>query len=171
MGREGDDRGWDGWMASLTWWTLVWASSSSRWWTGRPAWRAAVHGVAKSWTWLSNWTELNWTGIQVNKSYLPPSALFTSSLTSQSFPLVHSNLSTCFITIIFSTLSSLSVRTIHPKSCCYICIIFGPVGTQGAAENKGRKILKSGASALLWIMHDGARWYREGCIGVRAVWS
>ena len=24
-------------------------------------WRAAVHGVAKSWTWLSNWTELNWT--------------------------------------------------------------------------------------------------------------
>ena len=27
----------------------------------REAWRAAVHGVANSWTWLSNWTELNWT--------------------------------------------------------------------------------------------------------------
>ena len=26
----------------------------------REAWRAAVHGVAKSWTWLSEWTELNW---------------------------------------------------------------------------------------------------------------
>ena len=26
----------------------------------REAWRAAVQGVAKSWTWLSNWTELNW---------------------------------------------------------------------------------------------------------------
>ena len=26
----------------------------------RQAWRAAVHGVAKSWTWLSDWTELNW---------------------------------------------------------------------------------------------------------------
>ena len=26
----------------------------------REAWRAAIHGVAKSWTWLSNWTELNW---------------------------------------------------------------------------------------------------------------
>ena len=25
----------------------------------REAWRAAVHGVSKSWTWLSNWTELN----------------------------------------------------------------------------------------------------------------
>ena len=28
----------------------------------REAWRAAVHGVAKSWTWLSDWTELNWWG-------------------------------------------------------------------------------------------------------------
>ena len=27
----------------------------------REAWRAAIHGVAKSWTRLSNWTELNWT--------------------------------------------------------------------------------------------------------------
>ena len=29
----------------------------------RKAWRAAVHGVAKSQTWLSNWTKLNWTKI------------------------------------------------------------------------------------------------------------
>ena len=28
---------------------------------GREAWRAAVHGVANSQTWLSDWTELNWT--------------------------------------------------------------------------------------------------------------
>ena len=33
---KGDDRGWDGWMASLTQWTWVWASSGSWWWTGRP---------------------------------------------------------------------------------------------------------------------------------------
>ena len=26
----------------------------------REAWHAAAHGVAKSWTWLSDWTELNW---------------------------------------------------------------------------------------------------------------
>ena len=32
---EGDDRGWDGWMASLTQWTWVWASSRSWWWTGK----------------------------------------------------------------------------------------------------------------------------------------
>ena len=35
-GGDGDDRGWDGWMASLTQWRWVWASSRSRWWTGRP---------------------------------------------------------------------------------------------------------------------------------------
>ena len=33
---EGNDRGWDGWMASLTQWTWVWASSRSWWWTGKP---------------------------------------------------------------------------------------------------------------------------------------
>ena len=48
---EGDNRGLDGWMASPTWWTSVWASPR-RWWR---IWTAA-HGVAKSWTWLSDWT-------------------------------------------------------------------------------------------------------------------
>ena len=56
VGGVGDNRWWDGWMASLTQWTWVWASSRS-WWT-REAWRAAVHGVTKSWTWLSDQTEL-----------------------------------------------------------------------------------------------------------------
>ena len=35
-GGEGDDRGWDGWMASLTRWTRVQVNSGSWWWTGRP---------------------------------------------------------------------------------------------------------------------------------------
>ena len=35
-GGEGDNRGWDGWMASPTWWTWVWASFRSWWWTGKP---------------------------------------------------------------------------------------------------------------------------------------
>jgi len=35
-GGEGEDRGWDGWMASLTRWTWVWVNSRSWWWTGRP---------------------------------------------------------------------------------------------------------------------------------------
>ena len=35
-GGEGDDRGWDSWMASLTRWTWVWVNFGSWWWTGRP---------------------------------------------------------------------------------------------------------------------------------------
>ena len=35
-GREGDNRGWDGWMASPAQWTWVWVNSGSWWWTGRP---------------------------------------------------------------------------------------------------------------------------------------
>ena len=50
--------GWDGWMASLTWWTWVWVNSGSWWWTGRPGvlrftgLRRVGHHRA---------TELNWT--------------------------------------------------------------------------------------------------------------
>ena len=58
-GGEGDNRGWDGWISSLTRWTWVWVNSGSWWWTGRP-WRSVIHGVAKSRTRLSDWTELNW---------------------------------------------------------------------------------------------------------------
>ena len=34
--RRRGHRGWDGWMASPTWWAWVWASSGSWWWTGKP---------------------------------------------------------------------------------------------------------------------------------------
>ena len=46
-------------MTSRTQWTWVWVNSRSWWWTGD--WHAVVYGVTKSWTRLSNWTELNWT--------------------------------------------------------------------------------------------------------------
>ena len=63
-GEEGDNRGWDGWMASPTQWTWVWLNSGSWWWRWRPGVLHAVHGVCKELDmteWL-NWTELSKTG-------------------------------------------------------------------------------------------------------------
>ena len=58
-GGEGDDRGWDGWMASLTWWSWVWASSGSGWWTGRPQvlQPMGLQRVRHNWVTEVNWTE------------------------------------------------------------------------------------------------------------------
>ena len=56
VGGEGDDRGWDGWMASLTRWTWVWVNSGSWWWTGRPSVLQPMG--SQNQTWLSDWTEL-----------------------------------------------------------------------------------------------------------------
>ena len=54
-GGEGDDREWDGWMASLTQWTWVWVDSGSWWWTGRPGmlWFMGWQRVGHEWTELS----------------------------------------------------------------------------------------------------------------------
>ena len=58
-GGEGDNRGWDGWMASPTQWTWVWVNTGSWWWTGRPG--VLQFMGLQSLTQLSDWTELNWT--------------------------------------------------------------------------------------------------------------
>ena len=52
---------WDGWMASLTWWTWVWASSGSWRWTGRPACCSPGGRKGSDTTEPLNWTELNYT--------------------------------------------------------------------------------------------------------------
>ena len=54
-----DDRGWDGWMASLTRWTWVWVNSGSRWWTGRPRVLRfmGLQRVGHDWATKLNWTE------------------------------------------------------------------------------------------------------------------
>ena len=60
-GGEGDNREWDGWMASLTRGTWVWVSSGNWWFTGKPG---MLNDVAKSQSRLSDWTELNWSPVQ-----------------------------------------------------------------------------------------------------------
>ena len=70
---EGDNRGWDGWMASPTRWAWVWVNSGNG--DGRGGWCAVICEVVKCWTWLSDWTELLFTSgrqsIQASASVLP----------------------------------------------------------------------------------------------------
>ena len=54
-GGEGNNRGWDGWMASLNQWTWVWMNSGSWWWTGRPGVLRFMGSQRHDWA-----TELNW---------------------------------------------------------------------------------------------------------------
>ena len=56
-GREGDNRGRDGWMASPTQWTWVWASSGSGWWTEKPGMLQSMGSQRAGHDWA---TELNW---------------------------------------------------------------------------------------------------------------
>ena len=55
-GREGEDRRWDGWMASPTRWTWVWVRSGSRWWTGKPGVLQSMGSQRVIYDWA---TELN----------------------------------------------------------------------------------------------------------------
>ena len=57
-GGEGNDRGWDSWMASVTRWAWVWATSGSWWWTGRPGVLQFTGSQRVGHDWA---TELNWT--------------------------------------------------------------------------------------------------------------
>ena len=60
-GREGDNRGWDGWMASPTRRMWVWVNSGSWWWTRRPDVLQFMGSQRVEHDWVNelNWTELN----------------------------------------------------------------------------------------------------------------
>ena len=60
-GREGDNSGWDGLMASPILWTWIWVNSRSWWWTGRPGVLQfmGLQRVRHNWSTKLNWTELN----------------------------------------------------------------------------------------------------------------
>ena len=70
-GGEGDDRGWDGWMASPTPWTCVWVNSRNCWWTGRPGVLWFMRSQRVRHDWATEWTD--WTVLS-----LPPTQLVNS---------------------------------------------------------------------------------------------
>ena len=65
-GGEGEDRGCDGWMASLSQWTRVWVNCGRWWWTGRPSVLRFMGSqrVGRDWATEQNW--LNWYILMYN---------------------------------------------------------------------------------------------------------
>ena len=91
VGGEGDDRGWDGWLASPTQWTWVWVNSRSWWGTGRPG-VLQFMGSQRVWhDWVSDW----WLKCVPIQSYLSSFAFFLVPSLSLSPFLLPSPLLSC----------------------------------------------------------------------------
>ena len=99
-GGKGDDRGWDGWMASPCQWT--WVSELRELVIDREAWHAAIHVVTKSdlTEWM-NWTELNWEVQDAQWSLI-------SCLELSSTDIFFSRISNSLIILLFASYRSLS---------------------------------------------------------------
>ena len=128
---EKGTRGWDGWMASPTHWTLVWVDS----WElviDREAWHAVVYGVTKSRTQLSDWTELNW--ILLN-------------LVVSSIKLDDKDLS---LTLLLQVLNEIIVRawsTVSPTENSFIYVSFSH---EMEKESLSRDRMRQGAVSSFW---------------------
>ena len=100
-GGEGNDRGWDSWMASPTRWTWVWVNSGRWWWTGKPGVLRFMGSQRVGHDWA---TELNWTNSQMSFSWIRDrnySGLGFGLLTSAIRALSHlSQIASCLITLI-----------------------------------------------------------------------
>ena len=85
---EGDDRGWDGWMTSLTQWTWVLLNSESCWWTGRPGVLRFMGSqrIGHDWATELNWTELNLDSILKSRDITLPTKV--SLVKAMVFPVV-----------------------------------------------------------------------------------
>ena len=67
--------GWDGWIASLTQWTRVWANSRNWWWTGKPDMLQSKESQRVKHNWA---TELNWAEPRREHYWLLPQELCTA---------------------------------------------------------------------------------------------
>ena len=88
-GGEGDDRGWDGRMASLTQWTWIWASSRSWEWTRKPGVLQSTGSQRVGHNWGLNWTDLN----------LPLSTLLTALPCHRSSHARHAPILVCLLQV------------------------------------------------------------------------
>ena len=145
---EGDDRGWDGWMASPTWWTWVWVNSRSWWWTGRPGVLGFMGCKESDTTEQLNWTELNWSDLALPTLFIEETVLFPLNildfLSQINWPCMHGFL---------SELSAL----FHCSICLFLYLYHNVLITIALlyinSLKSGRMVLQlwSSFSRLLWL--------------------
>ena len=113
VGGEGDNREWDGWMASPTQWTWVWVNSRSWWWTGRPGVLQfmGLQGVGHDWVTDLNWTEILYNNLKKKKR-----------LGNSKYINIESCISSLLAFIAFSYCQIWSEG--KPESCRYILLEF-----------------------------------------------
>ena len=100
-GGEGGDRGWDGSMASPTWWTWVWVNSRNWWWTGRPGmlqsmgsqrvrhnwvteqqdiYLLSFQSLSRVWLFATPWTIARQASLSITNSQSPPKPMSIESV-------------------------------------------------------------------------------------------
>ena len=145
-GGEGDDRGWDGWMASPTNGHESMSLSKLRKLVmDKEAWRAAVHGVAKSQTRLSDWTELNWKKVHT-VSLLPVIQAAPHVRRWSWFPLLESRL-TLWLLLVFRGLEKAMSGLETSASCVRECSLLL------RCSSLGWSLLETSCHALRCLSH------------------
>ena len=143
-GGEGDDRGWDGWMASPTRWTWVWVNSGSWWWTGRPG--VLRFMGSQSQTRLSDWTEL-----------------IEKERRAFAFPELH--LSVCILDISCEWVANSTSRgSSWPRDRTHISCITGRFFNARATFDlflslNGDSLKSPGVEAAFWLQNAKVMWF------------
>ena len=124
-GGEGDNRRWDGWMASLSRWIWVWVNSGSWWWTGRPGVLLFIGSkiVGHNWVTELNWTELNNSNIEHLFVCLQAICMFSLAKSLFIFSAYFFKIG-LFVFLILNYMNCLCILEINPLSVTLFANIF-----------------------------------------------